>query len=77
MMHSRPYNTVPGTSQMGHFSLSGVRVLGVTREGTWLQRNGLPGSQGNREFQYFARTIYVSTSEPFNPGEKIWVLYET
>lgn len=76
-IRSRTYHTIPGAHVMWHFTLSGVRILGVTREGTWLQRDGLPGSQGNREFQYFASSIYVSANEPFNPGEKLWVLYET
>lgn len=77
MIISRTYHTTPGAYFIHHPTLSGVRILGVKREGTGLVRNYTPGGQGNREFGYFASRIYVDATNRFNDGETIWVLYET
>lgn len=77
MIVSRTYTTTPGLHFMHHPSISGVRILGVKREGTGLVRNYVPFTIGNREFGYFAARIFVDITNPFFDGEKLWVLYET
>lgn len=74
---SRTYNTVPGGHNLFHYSLYGVTILGVEREGTGQTQVAFVVTPTNREFSYFGSQLYFDANIPFAPGEKVWVLYQT
>lgn len=78
---TRDFVTVPGTYILSSPYLYAVRLLGVEREGTGQTNISVPGfgpppAAGSREFIYFGADITFASDLPFNPGEKITVLYE-
>lgn len=79
MITSRTFVTLPGASTVVSPSLSGVRILGVKRSGLGLTEVPVLTLPADNEFRYFVSQgrIQVPPSNPFNAGEKMWVLYET
>lgn len=75
-MVGRTYNTTAGGTSLYHPSLSGVRILGVWKEGTEYNRIAPPGSPVGIEFVYIANRIVFDSNIPFINGEKIFILYE-
>lgn len=76
-VRSRIFTPVPGTTQIGHPSLYGVRMLGVSRSGDVLDLGTFPAAPGNHKYTYGLSTIYFDPTNPFNLGEKVWVIFET
>jgi len=74
---SKTFSTSPGSRFMNAAELYSVSVLGVKREGIGLTQVD-PGTLiGDRQFVKTLSGIQVSNTNRFNPGEKIWILYET
>lgn len=73
-VRSRTYSVVAGADFLWHPSISGVRILGVKREGLGLAQTS--SAPGNRQFRYLAGRIYIDANNLFTAGEKMWVLYE-
>lgn len=73
---SRTLNTVPGAYQVGHPSFFGASCLGVCREGIEYTRVALSPNG----MQYVFTSLGIITFDntiPFNPGEKVFVKYQT
>lgn len=71
-------DVVAGASDV-HSSLletAGITILGVARSG--MQFNQTTGTPGNAQFRYGGTDgkIYFDTTNPFNAGEVIYVLYK-
>lgn len=75
MIVARTYYPTAGSRTFFTPELMYVRLLGMKREG--VGQTEIPtGFPGSREFHYTGLNILVSTSNRFNEGEKIWILYE-
>ena len=72
---SKTYNTTAGRRSFFSPDIMWVRILGFKRDGVGQTKvpTGFPDS---REFHYTGFSILVSTSNRFNEGEKICILYE-
>ena len=74
---TQEFVTTPGMHTFSNPDIYAVRLLGVSREGlgqTLISSSGpIPV---DREFSYLGGTLTFSNLLPFNPGEKINVLYE-
>lgn len=55
-------------------TLAGKTIIEVDREGMVL--NPVSGVPGNGQYRYTGTTIEVSPSNPFNPGETMFVIWE-
>lgn len=55
-------------------SFEGKDILEVDREGTQFDYN--PGTPGNREFTYDGVNITFNAGVPFNPGERVFVVWQ-
>jgi hypothetical protein len=78
MIRSRQYTMTAGTDRFSHSSLARVRVLGVEREGIGLKIvSGLTVPSGNEVSYLGIGRLRFDTNNPFNSGEKVYVLYET
>lgn len=80
---SRIFLGTPGATQIAHPSISGVRILGVCREGLGYKKGIV--TPGNREYVKVGPTIHfnipftgdASTSSTSDLREKVFVLYES
>lgn len=74
MITKRYFNTVPGARTIAHFSFGGAHIY-------WVQLAGLGYKEttsfvvGNQEFRKTG--IVITFEQPFPPGARAWVLYDT
>lgn len=73
------WETTPGASSItgvGEYGRTfvGKEVLEVAREGT--QHDEAGGSPGNREYAYDGTNISFDPTNPFNPGERVFVIWQ-
>jgi hypothetical protein len=67
-----------GSDRFTHSSLIRVRILGVEREGLGLKIvSGLTVPSGNEVSYLGVGRLKFDSTNPFNSGEKVYVLYET
>lgn len=79
MIVRRDFVTVPGTYIFSSPFIYAVNLLGVERDGlgqTNISDPAFEPTPVNREFIYSGSSIEFSVYQPFNPGEKLTVLYE-
>lgn len=71
--------TIPGQNRVSHHDFVNRSILKVERSGLGYDIGiGIPFTPGNRQVQYitFAGRIQFETTNTFNPGETVYVLYE-
>lgn len=68
-------NTVSGDSAVHGYSFAGQRIIEVDREG--LQQDEVPVSPGNRQYSFDGSALTFDPTNPFNDGERIFVIFET
>ena len=74
---SKTYNTIPGNDRLTSFTLFGVRILGVSRSTDIYNAVSILATPASLEFYRIGGTIFFDPTNPFNAGEKVWVLYES
>lgn len=67
-------NEISGVGVIGR-SFADSQIIEVDREGT--QYDYETGVPGNREFAYDGTTISFDPTNPFNPGERVFVVWKT
>jgi hypothetical protein len=84
MITSRVFDAPAGGTEIFHYSLRRVRILGVEREGIGLEIiSGVLTPSGNEVAYLGVGRLKFDTANPFFGGttsdiiEKIYVLYET
>lgn len=78
-IESDTWDTTPGGTSISGAGLEGKEfdgheILEVDREGT--QYDYTSGTPGNREFAYNGTVISFDTTNPFNAGEKVFVVWK-
>ena len=73
---SRIFTPAPGATQVSHFSIYGVTMLGVSRSGDVHDLGSFPTPPGNHQYTYGISTIYFDPTNPFNLGETVWAIFE-
>jgi len=76
MITTRTYNTTPGGHVLFHPSLHAVKILSVDRSGLGEDETNVLFGVTNTQFAYFGYKLYFDPLIPFNPGEKVQVIYE-
>lgn len=71
---SQTFTPTAGLSSFINPALFMVTVLCVKRSG--LNYRLVTGAPGNMEVKYNAGLLIFQVGVPFNPGEKIWVLWK-
>lgn len=74
---SRTFNTNAGSYILSHFSLAGSRVIAVARQGMKQDKVGPFTTPVNDQFNHLGPRLLFDSSLRFQPGETIWVLYDT
>lgn len=69
-------STTPGANTVSDAILSGKTILEVDREGIE-QDDVSPGTPVGRQFSFAGTTITFDAAIPFNPGETIYILYQS
>lgn len=78
MIRSRVFGTITGSNIIIHPSIARVRMLGVEREGTGMKIvSALTTPTGNEVSYIGVGRLTFDVTIPFQPGERVWVLYET
>lgn len=76
-VRSRTFNTNAGAYILTHFSLAGSRVIGVARQGMKQDKVSVLATPVNDQFNHIGPRLLFDSSLLFQPGETIWVLYDT
>lgn len=76
MINSRTFITIPGQSNVFHYSLYGARIYGVSRSTDVCDEVSNFVTPSGLQFNHVAGLLRFDPANPFNPNETVFVLYD-